>query len=302
MCTPLPKANSSSPTSWLSTYYSTPLLEPCSGSHLHNKFNGTFHIAERIDVELPEYYVKNSTLLLDDPRDFDDKVSRMFAQLSSGEVVGLVASFMLFIMFSYLIAHQIMKCYRQRLIRSSLSKVRSSVNSLLGLLHNTSLASLNRRGTDDDMDSPSNNSRPPGHGSNPQKDKMVATLLVQNRIESATLAQRIEQQTRLELAGITSEDTQAEQLSVPQQLTLINRSELPPLPEGGRVLAVIGAHIVDDDNADARSSATAVTHITSTDDDLISEYTSPLYQDEDDEQRIDARHLRLRHGNMRHLD
>jgi hypothetical protein len=131
---------------------------------------------------------------------------------------------------------------------------------------------------------------------------MVATLLVQNRIESATLAQRIEQQTRLELAGITSEDTQAEQLSVPQQLTLINRSELPPLPEGGRVLAVIGAHIVDDDNADARSSATAATHITSTDDDLISEYTSPLYQDEDDEQRIDARHLRLRHGNMRHLD
>lgn len=303
MCTPLPKANSSSPTSWLSTYYSTPLLEPCSGSHLHNKFNGTFHIAERIDVELPEYYVKNSTLLLDDPRDFDDKVSRMFAQLSSGEVVGLVASFMLFIMFSYLISHQIMKCYRQRLIRSSLSKVRSSVNSLLGLLHNTSLVSLNRRGTDDDdMDSPSNNSRPPGHGSNPQKDKMVATLLVQNRIESATLAQRIEQQTRLELAGITSEDTQAEQLSVPQQLTLINRSELPPLPEGGRVLAVIGAHIVDDDNADARSSATAATHITSTDDDLISEYTSPLYQDEDDEQRIDARHLRLRHGNMRHLD
>jgi hypothetical protein len=299
MCTPLPKTNSTTPTSWLSTYYSTPLLEPCSRGHLHNKFNGSFHIAERIDVELPEYYVTNSTVLLDDPRDFDDKVSRMFAQLSSGEVVGLVASFMLFVMFSYLISHQIMKCYRQRLLGSSLSKVRSSVNSLSGLLRNSSLASLNRQGTDDDdIDSPSNSRRPPGHGNNPEKDKMVATLLVQNRIESAALAQRIEEQTRLELAGMTSAD-QTEQLSL--QPTLISRSELPPLPEGGRVLAVIGAVIVEDDNADTRSSATAATS-TSADDDLISEYTSPLYQDEDDEQRHDARHLRLRHGNMRHLD
>lgn len=302
MCAPLPKMNTTSPTSWLSTYYSTPILEPCSGSHAHNPFNGTFHVAERIDVELPEYYVKNTTFLQDDPRDFDDKMSRMFAQLSSGEVVGLVASFMLFIMFSYLIWFHVVKCYKQRLLGSSLTKVRTSVSSLSGLLRNTSLASLNRQSTDDndaDTDSPPTNRRPPGQG-NPQKDKMVATLLVQNRIESTALAERIEQQTRLELAGMA--DSQTEQSQVSSQLTFINRSELPPLPQGGRVLAVIGAQIIEDDTRETRSTVTTASHLTTRDD--ISEYTSPLYQDEDDEQQSGVqRYLRLRHGNtIRQLD
>lgn len=305
MCTPLPKLNSTTPTSWLSTYYSTPILEPCSGNHAHNPFNGSFHVAERIDVELPEYYVTNTTFLLDDPRDFDDKVSRMFAQLSSGEVVGLVASFMLCIMFSYLIWYQVVKCYKRRLIGNSLTKVRSSVSSLSGLLRNSSLVSLNRHDTndEDDMDIPPTNRRPPGPG-NPQKDKMVATLLVQNRMESAVLAERIEQQARLELAGMAS-NSETDQSPASSQPALVNRSELPPLPAGGRVLAVIGHHIVEDE--DTRSTATTATHVTSRSmaaEDTMSEYTSPLYQDEEEEQQHSVqRYLRLRHGNsIRQLD
>ena len=316
MCTPLPKMNDTSQSSWLSTYYSTPILEPCSGYRPHVQLNGSFHVAERIDVELPDYYVTNTTFLQDDPRDFDDKVSRMFAQLSSGEVVGLVASFMLFIMFSYLIWHQVLKCYRQRLLGNSLSRVKSSVNSLSGLLRNSSLASLNRQGTDDDeMDSPPTNRRPPGNSRDTQKDKMVATLLVQNRIESTALAERIEQQARLELAGmgantISTEQTNgADEISNQEPPTLINRSELPQLPDGGRILAVIGAHIVEDNYGDARSSVTSATHVTNrsmiVDDDSISEYTSPLYQDEADGQQSDNQryNIRLRHGSIsRHID
>ena len=317
MCTPLAKMNGTSQSSWLSTYYSTPILEPCSGYHPNVKVNGSFHVTERIDVELPDYYVTNTTFLQDDPRDFDDKVSRMFAQLSSGEVVGLVASFMLFIMFSYIIWYQVVKCYRQRLLGNSLTRVKSSVNSLSGLLRNSSLASLNPLGTDnDEMDSPPTNNRPPpGNGRDAQKDKMVATLLVQNRIESTALAERIEQQARLELAGIGSnsislEQTNAEgETSNQEQPALINRSELPHLPNGGRILAVIGAHIVEDNYGDARSSVTSATQVTSrsmvADNDSISEYTSPLYQDEGNEQQVDDQRYyhRLRHGSSsRHID
>ena len=320
MCTPKTNVNSTSHSSWLSNYYSTPILEPCSGSnHLHTQLNSTFHITERIDTELTEYYVKNTTYLLDDRRDFDDKVSRMFAQLSSGEVVGLVASFMLFILFSYIIWYQFVKCYHERLLRKSLTKVRSSVNSLSGLLRNSSLASLTRGNTDDDdnMDMPPSSRPPPNHGNNPQKDKMVATLLVQNRIESSVLTERIEQQARLELAGIggqvqSTQTTANSETTATALPTLINRSELPPLPSGGRVLAVIGAHIVEDDNEDARTSATSATHATvhsmaaTSDDDLVLEYTSPLYQEEEEEEHHShiLRHLRSRHinNNMRQLD
>ncbi|KAL3801074.1 hypothetical protein HJC23_002367 [Cyclotella cryptica] len=309
LCTPLAKMNSNSSSSWLSNYYSTPLLEPCSGDQLNNRVNGSYHIAERIDVELPEYYVDNTTLLLDDPRDFDDKVSRMFAQLSSGEVVGLVASFMLFVMFSYLIWYQLMECYKRRLLGSPLSKVRSGVSSLSGLLRNLSHASLDNHGGNDTMDLPPCNRRQPGQGRSSQKDKMVATLLVHNRIESTMIAQRREQQTRLQLAGIeaSTEQNSTEQatiieLSSPSdQPTLVYRSELPPLPEGGRVLAVLGAHIVEDDeNVDTRSTVTSATHVTNRTmaaEDDTSIYTSPLYHDEESEpQRGVQRYLRLRHG------
>jgi hypothetical protein len=316
MCTPLSEMNSTSSSSWLSSYYSTPLLEPCSGSHLNGRLNGTLHTSERIDIELPEYYVENTTLLLDDPRDFDDKVSRMFAQLSSGEVVGLVASFMLCIIFSYMIWYQVVRCYKQRLLGASLKRVRSSVNSLSGLLRNASRASLNNHGSSDDSDSPPSRRRPPRPGHNPQKDKMVATLLVHNRIESAAITERQEHKARLQLAGMETSSTQtngSEQATIaelstnPEPPILINRSELPPLPEGSRVLAVIGAQIIEDGNDDARSSVTSATHVTSRSmaaDDDMSEYTSPLYQDEDEgPQRGVQRYLRLRHGNhARSLD
>ncbi|KAL7481178.1 hypothetical protein ACHAW6_006859 [Cyclotella cf. meneghiniana] len=311
LCTPLAKMISNSSSSRISNYYSTPLLEPCSGDQLNNRLNGSYHIAERINVELPGYYVDNTTLLLDDPRDFDDKVSRMFSQLSSGEVVGLVASFMLFIMFSYLIWYQLLECYKRRLLGSSLSKARSGMSSLLGLLRNSRLASSTYHGSNDFTDPPPSNRRPPGHGRNSQKDKMVATLLVHNRIESTMIAERREQQTRLQLAGIeasaeqnTTELATIVELSpASEQPTVVYRSELPPLPGGGKVLAVLGALVVEDDtdNSDTRSTVTSATHVTNRTlavEDDSSVYTSPLYQDEELEpQRGVQRYLRLRHGN-----
>mmetsp|Transcript_19671 Transcript_19671/g.42767 ORF Transcript_19671/g.42767 Transcript_19671/m.42767 type:complete len:423 (+) Transcript_19671:222-1490(+) len=310
-----------------SNYYSYQRFEPCSSgghAHLGANTNGTFQVVERIDFELPDYYVENITVLLDDPRDFDDKVSRMFSQLSSGEVVGLVASFMFCAIFSFIIWSQLVKCYKRRLFKTSMLKVRSSVSLLSGiLLHSSSRLSLDNDGHDDStMDSPPSHRRTRG-GRNPQKDKMVATLLVQMRTEGATTVAEEEQQRRLQLGGLIS-TTMSGDVSDKKKATvdsssntqtivdlsssaLVNRSDLPPLP-GGRILAVVGARIVEDEiiqmgSEDARSSVTSATHgtspsLTSSHPTEISEFTSPLYQDVNEGRNARGRMLRLR----RHME
>ena len=262
----------------------SPTLEEHTPHHLDGiSFNGTHHApVERIDFELPEYYVVNKTMLVDDPRKFDDKVSRMFAQLSAGEVFGLVASFMFCAIFLYIVWSQLLKCHKRRVLLTSLSRARSSVSgtSLSGLLRITSTASLNTidengENDDDNMDSPPRRNR----GDNPQKDKMVASLLVQMRTQE-------EQQRRLELGGLTSTTSNDESdtkkgtiadLPPSSEVTLVNRSELPPLPDGGRVLAVVGAHIVEDEE-NRHGSVTSATHTSRSLE--MSEFQSPLFHDE----------------------
>jgi len=287
-----------------SGYYSYQRFEPCSKGHLHPGWNsGSPQIVERIDFELPDYYVENTTVLVDDPRDFDDKVSRMFSQLSTGEVVGLVASFMMFAIFSFFLSSSVVKCYKRQIIPTSMSRVRSGVGSLSRLLRNGSHSSLDND-ANSGMDSPPSHRRPPG-GNNPQKDKMVATLLVQLRTEGAA-----EQQRRLELGGLSSTASGAETSSNAQTIVdlsspstadvLVNRSQLPPLPEG-RILAVVGARIVEDQvegDEDGRSSATCSTQASSHQTEM-SEFASPLFQDDDGGgTNTGVRMLRLR----RHVD
>jgi hypothetical protein len=88
-----------------------------------------------------------------------------------------------------------------------------------------------------------------------------------------------------------------DQSLISEQPVIINRSELPPLPEGGRVLAIIGAHILeDDDGDDMRSSVTSATHVTNRSMAVDDDHTSPLYQDEQrDDQSGFRRYLNLRH-------
>jgi len=283
----------SSVNSTFSPFYTYQRFVPCSPptleehiSHHHLdgiSFNGTHHAVERVDFELPEYYVLNKTMLVDDPRKFDDKVSRMFAQLSAGEVFGLVASFMFCAIFLYIVWSQLLKCHKRRVLLTSLSRARSSVSgtSLSGLLRITSTASLNTidengENGGDNMDSPPRRNR----GDNPQKGKMVASLLVQMRTQE-------EQQRRLELGGLTGTSSNDESelkrkgtiadLPPSSEVTLVNRSELPPLPDGGRVLAVVGAHIVEDEG-NRHGSVTSATHTSRSLE--MSEFQSPLFHDE----------------------
>lgn len=250
---------------------------------------------ERIGFELPDYYVENVTVLLDDPRNFDDKVSRMFSQLSSGEVVGLVASFMICAIFSFILWSQLVRCYSKRrtTINNSLSKAKVSVSSLSGLLSSASRATLNSHRDDDnsdDLDSPPPRHRRGGDSRNPQKDKMVATLLVQMRTE-ITAVEDAEQLGQLSAAVPNSTGTVVDLSSsstTSNNLVLVNRSDLPTLPEGGRVLAVVGAHIIEDEAAatdassttGSSSSNTVTTHTVP-----YSEYASPLYHDDTREER-----------------
>ena len=119
---------------------------------------------------------------------------------------------------------------------------------------------------------------------------MVATLLVQMRTsEGANGSSSI-------VASPTIVD-----LSIPRDgEVLVSRSELPPLPDGGRVLAVVGARIVEDEltvldssgtvtmSEDGRSSLSGRSPQRST----ASTFSSPLFQDE---RGVRIRTLRLRH-------
>ncbi|KAL7435663.1 hypothetical protein ACHAXH_005418 [Discostella pseudostelligera] len=296
MCAAAPVTN----TTFTSYYTTYQRFEPCAldGGHAHLELSdGTSPpVVERIGFELPEYYVENVTVLLDDPRDFDDKVSRMFSQLSSGEVVGLVASFMICAIFSFILWSTFVRCYNRRrpLINNSLSKAKLSVSSWPGLLSSASRASLNSNrdsGRDYGMDSPSSPHRRGGESRNPQKDKMVATLLVQMRTEIT--AAEAERQAQLGTTVLNSSETIVDLSSsstTSNGLVFVNRSELPSLPEGGRVLAVVGAHIVEDEAAaptDDASSTTRSSFSSSTTEHPTpySEYASPLYQEDIREER-----------------
>ncbi|KAL7447060.1 hypothetical protein ACHAXM_010731 [Skeletonema potamos] len=286
-------------TDWLSRGYKQPVMVPCSGSPKPSEVNETFPVpeVERIDLELlPEYYVDNATILLDEPKVFEDKVSRMFSQLSSGEVIGLFASFVGFVLVSMYISTQAVRCYKRRLIRSSIKRARSRMSSLPDVMRSASRPP-NENDSFDDSDSQSSSfdRRPPVN--NPQKDKMVANLLLQNRLELGNI-----------ITSETTEDDNGKKLFSPTMANLsatsldriiVNRSELPPLEEG-RVLAVVENDrvlaVVDDENQNetryARSSATSATREHSE----ISEVTSPLYLDDEEEggPRTMLRTLRLR--------
>ena len=265
-------------------------LEPCDGAA---DLDGEMQMVQRIemDVLLPEYYVENTTLLVDDERNFDEKINRMFAQLNSGEVVGLVASFIMVVLFSYIMWSQTLRIYKRRLVVvQSLAKVRSSVGSLSGLLP------CSPESFDDGDGGESGPERPrrPQDPRNSQKDKMVATLLVQMRTESTEAHH--ERQRRLELGGMSFSSSDEEDSanrkagqtvvdlsSAPEGSVgngnVVNRSELPPLPDGGRVLAIVGHRLIEDEaQDDARSSVTASTQVTNG----TSDFTSPLYRDADD--------------------
>ena len=283
-----PTSSSTNTSNWLSHPYKRKVLVPCSGSLEAAEVNETFAIypkVERIDLELlPQYYVDNATILLDEPKVFEDKVSRMFSQLSSGEVMGLLASIVVLMLLSVYFSTQAVKCYKQRLIRSSIKRARSRISSLPNVMR---ISGRPPNGSDDSDDSDTQSFRRPS-GNNSQKDKMVANLLLQNRLELGNIT-----------IGETTEDvnndddgkeftpTFANLSSTNVDRVIVNRTELPPLEEG-RVLAVVENEgrvlaVVDDEgqaeNRYARSSATSATREHSE----ISDFTSPLYQDQDEE-------------------
>ncbi|KAL3807709.1 hypothetical protein ACHAXA_005722 [Cyclostephanos tholiformis] len=282
------------------SYNLYPHFEPCSPEGLLHYVgeNETFQVVERINFELPEYYVENIAVLLDDPRQFEDKVSRMFAQLSTDEVVGLLVSFVMCAILSYILWSELVKCYKRRnLVVKSLSKAKVSVGCLSGMLSRASRASLDDFGdNNNDTDLTLSRGRPRLSSRNPQKDKMVATLLVQMRIQGSNTGSPkfATTPTIVDLSSPTDEEV------------LVNRSDLPPLPDGGRVLAVVGARIVEDVIAhneideDRRSSATSNTHsslsvASSHPAETLSEFVSPLFQDAYDEREVGVRSmLRLR--------
>lgn len=78
MCATSKNSSISNTTSWFSGHRSYQRFVPCSGTGGHLHAGPNFQIVERMNFELPDYYVENTTVLMNDKRDFDEKISRMF--------------------------------------------------------------------------------------------------------------------------------------------------------------------------------------------------------------------------------
>ena len=181
------------------------------------------------------YYVDNSTSLKDDEKNILDHAARMFVKMSVVEVISFVACSLLVVGSFFMISMYVVTILRHRgNLSSFLSRLLSRSNNWRTSMSERSRNSLRDDGRDN-------------------KDKIVATVLHDLRVRNAGYRiqpDRIVQ--NLDVDAIKSDDQAfvEENPSIDQivefdQQTIL-RSQLPPLPGVGRVLAIPGFTFVDD--------------------------------------------------------
>ena len=150
-------------------------------------------------------YVPDASKLISDGKDIFDRTVRMFIQMSAGEVIGFVASSLVAIGACFILGTYFYRCMKQPSCRMPRFWDNSWRVDTLQLANST-----------EEMERQNN------------KDKMVASVLYNMRVESAT---------------VLSEENSGD---ITQNHRTFYRSELPPLPDVGRIISIIGSHYVND--------------------------------------------------------
>lgn len=170
-----------------------------------------------VDSSMGEYYFAHANELTDDEKDIFDKTARMFRALTPGEIVlftslSLVLIVVCVIVTSFLVGRikgeGTQDCTFSRFIENSFfARYRRSWRSDLQYdrFFGTGF-----------------------YGGNRNKDKMVASVLVDMRLRD----------TEASAAQSTNANG--------YQDRVVYRSDLPPLPGAGRVLSVVGSRFIDD--------------------------------------------------------
>lgn len=235
-----------------------------------------------VESTLSEYYVMNGTRLFDESRSVADYVDRLLTQLSAGEVIflsfattcamvalSLCVVYTLFFKWyrkraqiSHIGARSLHRHRRRRLVNGDRSRVRWSPQF-------SSHPPPNQEGFASNAGSLEAETGNGGAGfrrsQSSGKDKLVASLLVDLRIRDPRTLQRFRRQrvrrimrervecwNELQRQDCSTEDDTADikcknhQERTVDGLLVVRRSQLPPLPDGGRVVTVVGVHFVDD--------------------------------------------------------
>lgn len=169
---------------------------------------------------LSEFYVRDSSSLEDDDKNLFDATLRMFIQMDVGEVIGFVASSLLAI--------------------GSITLFSFSISRFLRTKHGrfTNMFKFWKREWRIDRLSLNNRMRAP---SRMNKDKMIATVIHNSRIEAA-------QENDLSLDERLEYIEDVDETNHKNETVYFERSDLPPLPTStlGRVIYVIGATLLND--------------------------------------------------------
>jgi len=167
-----------------------------------------------------EHYIPNSSELIDDEKHFLDHAARMFITMSVGEFVSFVAYSLLVVTTCVVLIIYTVKFLRQ-------------ADSPSAIFSCNWLKRSNAWRTDTQWSSSQNNET--GNMGNANKDKMVASVLHNMRVETAF----IEDGQSL-VASINQND------QIYETERTILRSQLPPLPGVGRVVSIPGFAFFDD--------------------------------------------------------
>lgn len=175
-----------------------------------------------VDSSMVEYYFVSANELKDDEKDIFDKTARMFRTLTPGEIVFFTSlSLAAIILFAILISFLVSKLKGQNeqdCISRFMEKnfyFRDAWRSELRREHFFGTGFY-------------------GNNTSRNKHKMMASVLVDMRL-------RDNQPTI-----VSSSDINPTGYGTDSQEHVIYRSELPPLPGVGRILAIIGAKYIDD--------------------------------------------------------
>uniref|UniRef100_A0A7S2EQE0 Leishmanolysin-like peptidase n=1 Tax=Ditylum brightwellii TaxID=49249 RepID=A0A7S2EQE0_9STRA len=271
-------------------------LVPCDDSNDDNNpdnwhFKGSVETdVSRLESSLSEYYVQSDKVLKDNSKDIFDEVSRIF-QMSTGDAIAFVTSCIVAVFFVWFFFWRMRRnCGKSMdrlkpLIRRLIRKRVTEAPSTQHINYNQT-----RRST--------------------QKDKMVATLVVNLRVNDPVILNRFRRDRMLSRASGGVGHKKGKDLAGEDRI--VYQSELPPLPEdGGRVVAVVGSEFVQDgsllriseenDDTDATITTTAPSLVESTDDESIGLYRELCFNMEEHRPQDLRRRPTTRRGRRREL-
>lgn len=190
---------------------------------------------------MAEIYFLTADALKDDKKDIFEQTARMFNTMSLGDVIGFVAcSLVTVLLFIIVILFLIRMCRQERNFNLRLQKL----HDCFQFFWHRSDWTVNAMQANADGHSENDRNR--------NKDKMIASVLVDMRLHNDGSREEAQEEKKTDIQGNYPKNDMSEKhqdtntTSTHGLKRTFIRSELPPLPNLGRILLIPGCNFVDD--------------------------------------------------------